>query len=374
MTLQLNALRAVSVRVFTPWTGVWVADVDVDLEASLDVPTGRAVITTSSATLAGTIDDRASGRFGAKATVRVVGGLGWAKTVLARQFKNDAGVLTTSVFSATAAEVGETVTDAMPARLGTEYDRLEGCASSVFDGAAWYVDAAGITHVGPREAVTVDPKELQVLSWDPLSRRADLATDTLIVPGTRLVSEHFGTVVVRDVEQVFDADGARVVAWCSADASAEEAPGGRLAGAIGHMIAATVRPAYLRDHPYRVVSQALDGRLTLQLIDADAGVPKMLVGIAVWPGLPSVSVKVSPGDTVIVAFLGGDRTRPAVIGFDGRSSPAARVSIGDVPLAVVVANPSLIQWIAAVTAAINGLAPGSATPPVGLTSTRLFTE
>lgn len=80
------------------------------------------------------IDPSASGSFAKSAKVRVLGGGGgWGKTVLPLPFANPAGVLSTAVYSATAAEVLEVVVDVVPNLLGsTTYLRSAGPASSVF--------------------------------------------------------------------------------------------------------------------------------------------------------------------------------------------------------------------------------------------------
>ena len=45
MPLLLNQLQASSVRLFTPWKGVWCADVEVVLDETGIVPFGRCILT-----------------------------------------------------------------------------------------------------------------------------------------------------------------------------------------------------------------------------------------------------------------------------------------------------------------------------------------
>lgn len=82
MTLLLTTssgppLRAVSARVFVPYTGAWLVDLDVDLGELMAAPTGKAVLAIgTSTTLVGTLDERVSGRFAANGKLRLVGGGG----------------------------------------------------------------------------------------------------------------------------------------------------------------------------------------------------------------------------------------------------------------------------------------------------------
>src|SRR4051812_45598130 len=111
----LNQLSVVSATIMTPGTGVWIADLDVDLDLSGVLPSGRAVLTIGTTILSGTIDPRASGKFGEKAHVQLVGGGGgWDKIVPAMHLHADFGVLSTAIFNVTAASVGEVVVDSVP--------------------------------------------------------------------------------------------------------------------------------------------------------------------------------------------------------------------------------------------------------------------
>lgn len=220
-TLTLNGLDAVSVRLFQPWQGVWSAEVDFDPAIVPVPPTGPATLVIGTTTLVGTIDASASGVFaGVKAMARVLGGGGgWGKIVSSRQFHNDAGVLAAAVIVATAAEALEPppAVALPPVPLGVDYERTAGAASRVLAGLDWYVTLAGVTTVGtPRPLVPANPLEVDVLSYDPFQRRAEIATDTILVPGTLLAGDpRFDTLTVRDVEQTFTPDGgARASAWC----------------------------------------------------------------------------------------------------------------------------------------------------------------
>ncbi len=309
-TLSLGGLDAVSVRLFQPWQGSWTAEIDLDLEAIPVVPSGAVVLRIGTAVLLGTVDPTASGKFGEKAHVRVIGGGGgWHRTVGSRQFHNDAGVLSSAVISATAAELGEKAVDATPQRFGVDFERTAGPGRRVLDGRDWYVTLAGVTTVGPRAPAPMSP-DVDVLAWDPHAARADFATDAIVMPGTILVDPRFGRLTVRDVEQTFTAQGARGSAWCGTAA----AP--RLAGMLASLVREAGQTATLKAYRYRVVSQGVDGRLTLQAVSSTAGAPDS-IALPPWYGVPGLKSLVTPGTEAAIVFLDGDPAQPAVVSFHG---------------------------------------------------------
>jgi hypothetical protein len=375
VTILLNGLSCVSARVVTPWQGVWFADVDVDLGEVPVAPTGAAVLLIGTTSLVGTIDDRASGRFGTKARVRLVGGGGgWDTVVSAQHFHNDGGVLLAAVLSATASSVGEIVAPADPTqRLGVDFVRTAGAASRVLAGLDWYVTFAGVTVVGPR-VVTPALPSIEVLSFDPNTQRLELATDDVVQPGTLIVDPRFSALTVRDVEQTFNEAGSRAVAWCSSSS------GSRLGAALANLARESVGVAFLKCYRYRVIAQAVDGRLTLQAVKRAAGVPDS-VSIPVWPGVAGVSAKLLPGSEVLLEFIDGDASQPVVRGFQPDGEPleivvsAVKTTVGSAAAKpVVIASPSFVTWMAAITTAVNALAPGSAVLPVGAVATKLFSD
>ena len=229
-TLALGSLRAAHVRLFVPWQGRWIADVDVDLGDARTVPSGAQTLHVGAAELAGTVDPDRVGRFGAKASLRLLGGgAGWQKTVAERHYHNDAGVRTDAVLSTTAAEVGEKIVDTSPVRLGVDFTRARGPASQVLEGLDWRVDLDGTTVVGARKTIAA-PATLQVLDWDGDRQRAELASDEIVTPGTQITDDRFGTIVVRDVEQTFSDGAARATAWCG------PSPASRLMGALTSLV------------------------------------------------------------------------------------------------------------------------------------------
>jgi hypothetical protein len=319
-TMLLNGLSATAVRLMIPYRGVWTADVDFDLELVPGAPAGPALLTIGTTILLGFVDPDGSGIFGAKGRARVIGGFGgWHKHLPAQHFTSDAGVLSTEVLTVTASLVGEKVVQILPSVLGAHYTRTDGAASRVLAGLDWYVDTlTGITTVGPRLPVPVRPDTVEVLEWDALEQRATIATDDVLVPGSVLVDIRFGTAQVRDVEQMFDENGARATAMCRASSL-------DLGGLLASFAKEAVRPEYQMHHTYRVVLQAGDSRLVLQAVKLLGAVPDMLP-ITMCMGAPGFDAKLAPGSEVLVAFADGDPSKPLVMGFAASSPPPLEVS------------------------------------------------
>lgn len=380
MTLLLNAVRAVSVHRHESWSGAWSADVELDLGDLPDLPTGPAILTIDKATLVCAIDPERSGRFGPTARARVVGGSGgWEKYIQGRHFKNDAGVLSTNVLSATAAEVLERVVDVVPELFPSDYVRTDDePASQVLKGRTWYIAPTGTTIVGPRPRVPATP-DVEILSWDPQTRAATIKSDSILTPGTILVDLRFGSAVVRDVEQTWNGGGATATAWTmDPDADDPAAPGGELVGLMRAFAREAVGASLLGRTRYRVAAQGPDGRLNLVAFDPTTPV-KALKAVAISPAIPGLEVKVVPGTIVHVAFLEGKRSLPRVVDFESSPAPlevtfkTARfaVGLGTKPIASAT---ELLLWATNVNAALNTLGAPIAPLAPTVASTKGFTE
>lgn len=316
MPAMLNGLRVVSARIVMPYRGLWYADLDVDPDVVATAPTsGPAALVLGAApgpvaSLLGVIDPLAAGSFVATARARVLGGFGgWSKTVTAQHF-NQPGLTSTQVLSSVAASVGETVADLSPTPI-QDYMLDAGPASRVFGLGMWWVDpTTGLTTVGPRPPAVPDPS-LELLSWDPLAKRAEVACDALVLPGTPIVDPRLGegVVTVRDVEQVFDANGSRATCWCSVNTVSP------LLAALGTLVQELGGLAHLKLRRYRVASPgALPGTWQLQAVDRGslgqaAPAPDMVPATA-WTGVPGCSAKLPPSLDVLVARVDGDPTQP----------------------------------------------------------------
>lgn len=364
----VNGLRCVSARIIHPWRGVWMVDAQLDPDVVQTVQTfGPASALIGGSTLTGVIDPRGSGTFVAGAAVRVLGGAGgWDKTVPSLHFHNDAGLLSSTIYNATAATVLETVVDAIPVVLGIDYMRPAGPASRVFGDNDWWVDLLGTTHTGPRPPAVADPT-LTVLNWDPVQQRAELTCDALVLPGTPLVDTRFNgvTPIVRDVEQTFDAHGSRILAWCAQN------PASRLLSALTSMVRELGKTATLKVYRYRLVLEGADKRITLQAVNPTAGMPAATLPLSVWPGMQGDSADYNTiGAEVLVHFVegpAGTPSQPVVLGFSPGIIPTDRtvdaqglVKIGPSAAAVELAGGTeplvLAPWATGLVGALEALA------------------
>lgn len=382
--MNLGVFTVIAARLFIPWQGAWIADCEVDLGADQPLPTGRQLLTIGATTLSGTVDPRGTGRSGENASVRLVAGAGAWDTVVSKQdFANDAsaGVKSTQVLDATAAQIGEVVLDPTPVSYGPQFTRREDRAVKVLDGRQWYVDAQGVTNVAAWPPSTLADTS-DVLEYAPTSRSAVISTDEIVWPGTVITDSRFGKLTVRDIEHVFDKTGSRHVAWCD-DAPISRI--GKLLEAIGQEFDGD---QWLKLYRYRVVIVGTDLRLQLQGSSPTVSVPDMLP-LVVWPGLPGMHSKPTPGTMVLVAFLEGDPSKPAIVGFDGSAgteveldatvlvklganavSPAAKSTIVDANFS---ATKTLASAISAYATAIQAVAdPTNAATPTLLAAITAF--
>ncbi len=372
MTLALNGIRAGSVRLVTPWSGAWSADVDLDLGELLDLPTGPAVLVIDRSPLVCTIDPTQSGRFGPRARARAVAGAGgWEKTVGPKSYHNDGGVISTAVLATTAAEVLERIVEPAPTRFGIDFIRAAGPASSVLAGLPWRVDDQGTTIVAPRVPTPATP-DVQVLEWDARTKVATIAADGIVRPGTILTDPRFGQAKIRDVEQTWGDSGSRATAYTIAIDEEPERAGGELVDVLRAIAKDAVGADFLARVEYRVVSQLPDGRFILKA-PKDALHPD-LRAISLAPAVPGMSVKVPPGTVAHVAFVDGDRSQPVVVGFESGTpieitiDPSLRLAVGGataVPVAMApavgVALSALVAYVAAAAPVLAAVA--TATPP-----------
>ncbi|HSC86379.1 MAG TPA: hypothetical protein VLC09_03885 [Polyangiaceae bacterium] len=298
--------------------GPWV------LEATLEDATamqGRVLSQLGELELSGTIDPR-SGTFGEQRTVRIVaGGGGWGKVIAPQGYANDAGVKAADVAQDAAKLAGEELgafTPRMP-QLGVKYTRKEGPASvalvAAAGGAPWWVDYDGLTHVGPRPALTPAKDSYEVLSHDTRAQVVTLAVDDLnaIGVGSVLTERLDAPQVVRELEIIVDGEQLRVRAWCGGD----DATSGRTIGLLRRIFDRFMAERIHGSWIYRVFG--MDGdRVNLQIVRKASGLPDVL-RVQMMPGLAGSHSKLTPGSEVLVTFAnGGDPSLPCITNFLGR--------------------------------------------------------
>ena len=311
--MTLNGLRVVSVRLFVFWRGAWEAEVEIDPDDVTTAPTsGPATLAVAGQTLTGSVDARASGTFVNKAFARVVGGAGaWDQTVPQQDFAQASGVLSTTVYQQTASLIGETVADLSPATWGSHVIRSRGPASRVFGALDWWVDLSGVTNVGARSAATPDAS-FQLIDFHPIEQRIEFTCEgAILLPGTTVTDARLNgaTLTTRDVEQVFDRDGSRGMAWC---ASAAASP---LTSVLQNLIVEIAGRTFLRIYRYRLVLYQ-GSSLALQAVSPAAGVPD-LVPLPPTSGLAGAENTLAPSQEVWLAFdHSTEPPRPFIVAYD----------------------------------------------------------
>lgn len=337
--LTCNGQHLTALHVDVANVGPWIAE--LDFEATPDV-SGKVEIRAGSLVLRGTVRPRLDGVYVEQRRCVVVGGAGgWSREVARKSYHNDAKIKARLIADDVAREVGETIGNFAPAvdRVGVDYVRSAGVASRVLeyvigDGMPWWIGYDGRTHVGPRAEVPLPlDSQCDVLGYDPRNR---MLTFAVVDPGI----VHIGSVIqqsplttpqtVREFELHITADQTRVVAWVGG-AAVER---GRLAGLLTAIARrATDAPIYGK-YRYRVIAQRDDGRLELQAVRRDAGLPD-IKPIRVWPGLAGAAAVLTRGTEVLVEFIEGDPGQPIVTHFAGTDGP------GFVPVSVTLCESTM---------------------------------
>jgi hypothetical protein len=324
---SVGELSASRVRLVVANTGPWWAECDFEDDAALS---GRVELQLGELKLSGTVVPQYGGTHALRRQATIIAGAaGWGASVAPKDYHNDAGVKARTVAEDAARAVGEALGTFTPGaeRVGIDYVRQAGPASRALEDvageAAWWVDYAGVTHVGARSARSADPAEYEVLEYEPRARVAMLAVDDLtkVGIGSVLVDRLDEPQTVRELEVLVEGGKLRVKAWCGGTDRGE----GRLAGVLRGIVERLAGTQLFARYRYRVVLQAGDGRLSLQAVRKRPGLPDVLP-ISIWPGIAAAEIAPELGTEVLVEFIEGDAAQPAVTGFQSAADGAVEVA------------------------------------------------
>jgi hypothetical protein len=326
----IEGQRVTRATVHVPGIGVWWAD--VELEGSPVLP-ARATLALGELRLTGVVD-----RQGTEAQtrwLRLIGGFGgWARPLPARSYHSDAGVRARTVAEAAAREAGEDLVAFLvdADRLGVDYVRSAGPAAQtladVVGTTPWWVELDGSTRVGPRAEFGAAAGAYEVLDLEPDTKLVTLAVDDLRAIGIGAVlSERLDEpLTVHEYVIELEAEAVRVRAWCGAPSASE----GRITRALRSIVRSTAAERILGGPwRYRVTRMVAGGRVELQAVARDAGLPD-LGPVSIWPGIAGASAELEPGTELLVDFIDGDRRQPIARGF------APEGGAGHVPLELVL--------------------------------------
>lgn len=329
---SINGLPVSRLRAQVPDWGAWWVDLDCTADDALS---GSVELHLGGETLQGAI---ASGgpQFG-RSRYRVVGGKGkWGKVLPRKPYLDDAGVTVAKVLADLAREAGETIADAPSTRQGPHYARAEGPAADTLNLLAarnWYIDFAGVTHVGKRAATTYDG-DAPRLNPDPAVQVVELATDSIagLVPGVQVD----GRPPATDIE--FELTGSRLTARVyhgAVRSRRRQALYSLVRSLFPHL-------AYVGTWEYRVLAQ-MGERLTLMPARSATNLPA-LRAVPVRPGIPGAKGTVLPGELVLVTFADPSLgpSRPQVFAHDHADSPGWLATV-DLSLGGPVALPIAYQ-------------------------------
>lgn len=346
LTLTLangKKLRCTTARVFQFVLGAWVVDLTLDLDNPADAPSsGKATAFVGGVSMSGTVDPRNSGTFGPSARARLVAGAGaWDSVAPAQDFHVDGGVLSTQVYEQTAALIGETVVEAEPVTFGPDFVRSSGPANRVFRDTPWWLDLAGVTHVGPRPTSTADAS-LFVRDFDPSHNVVTFSCDTLVLPVTAMTDARFNgaSVAVNDTEQLFDRDGSTGWGWVG------PSPTSLLVGSLKSLALEATRAPYLRILRYRLILYQGPGpgggppRLALQAVTPSAGLPD-IIPLFPYSGLAGAVNELGPSQEVLVCFENADPTLPRIVGYSLEGLPLKTTLDASVELDLGPTTPSV---------------------------------
>lgn len=315
--VALNGLIASRVVLCGADTGPPWAEVDLESDAPAN---GAAVLQVGKTQIKGTIDPGFSGTFALQRRCRfVAGGNGWGKILGSKCYHNDAGIKARSVAEDAAREAGETLGTFSPEaeKLGHDYIRQTGTASRALELAggslSWWVDFAGVTHLGTRPTVKADPKKYDVHHFNPITKTAQLGIDELDVWVGSTLSEGLDVpMVVRDIEVTITGGTMRTRVVLSEKAGTKAAIEDLFRAIVRRIVDEKLHGLYA----YRVLSMGPDGRVSLQAVRKAAGLPDLLP-VRMWPGVAGAHAKLTKSAIVGVQFLEGDPKQPRVTSFEG---------------------------------------------------------
>lgn len=395
MSLTINGLEVASMDWAASWNGPWTGDVEL-MSTARENPAGRVtLVSVDGIALVGTVDAEHSGVFADKRHVRIVGGAdGWRKNVRSQHYNSSIGVQLREVATTTAAEVGELVVMLVEKVVGLDFARREDVASQVFADAAvdWWVGVDGATRVGKRPSLPA-PDGFRVLDWDAAASTMTFKASVLVEPGTVIVDERFGRRVVRRVEAVVSNGSVTGTLWVS-DSDAPIGSGSEFVDALRSVARKATNIESARFYEYRVIEMQGD-RVALQVVDTTDGVPD-LIPVSVWAGISGYKAMLRPSSHCLVGFRGGKASAPFIAFYEPPEADGWRpveldldavtkLTVGEKAAAVVIGDaatgkplvrmtPTFATWIAAISAYVNGLAPGTAVPPTDIASTKVVSS
>lgn len=302
----VNDIPLTSGHITLPNRGVWHATLALAAEEPPAVGASVTIVL-GTLTLIGTVT-RAGAHVSSSEVVVVGGRAGWRRVLKAKNYRADNNVRLLQVAADLATETGETVVLEPGAEraLGYAWTRPAGAASIALDELEprWWVDAAGVTHIGPRPAGSRVTAQFSVEAFSPAeevlvitSPEDDLAAFPI---GAELAGEGIGAFTIGALEARFSGTSLRV------EARARDLPQA-MRDVAGHIARAS---RFYGLYEYRVIEE-IAGRLTLQVVTSADGIPDHLA-LDKAHGQAGAAEVCRPSSHVLVGFRGGKPSEPFV--------------------------------------------------------------
>lgn len=134
------------------------------------------------------------------------------------------------------------------------------------------------------------------------------------------------------------------------------APASRLGAALGLLARAHGVPeaAALPLRRVRIVSQGVDGRVSLQHVERSGDAPDTLP-VPVWYGVPGMSADHSPGQEMLLGYGGADLADPVAFLATPRGQP------GHVPIRIRIESTTEVRFFGG-SAGVVRVGPGTTAP------------
>jgi hypothetical protein len=361
-----NGQRIISGTLPLPLYGAWVADLVLQTTTPLS---GPVTLLVGNLTLVGAVYRQAV--FAGLLECRLVAGAGgWSRSVGAVGYNNPAGVPAAQVLSDAASAVGETVVVASPSTVGNQFARfgdspmMPGKAGRVLRSVAgqqWWIDAAGVTRVGPRPSTAIS-SAFTVEEFHGSSGTLRIATEDPAswLPGNTFSSATVATQTIASVRHVFGADGVARLEVMLAGGSEPWIE------SIRELIRQeTAFLPYAQQYDY-VVTATTGSTIDALPADPTRGAPP-LTGVPFRCGVPGGSATLTPGTHVAIGFLDGNPGKPVLMGAIDSTAPvtemiqvATSLQLGDtsaLPLAHAIWLSDLVVVLTTFAGELSALVP-----------------
>jgi hypothetical protein len=195
-SIDVNGVIVTRLQMQTQRVGVWSAIVNLDQAADV---IGSAVINIGGAEYHGAFVSELSGTHNDRTDAVIVGGTGgWRQNVAAQHYHSDSFVKARTVVQDLINASGESAGSVdIDVDLGIDYVREFGTAGRAMRAACgdvpWWVDTAGLTHVGERTSAEV-VGAYDVLDIDPRWKIATVVAEDVSVIG-------IGSVLRRNLDR-----------------------------------------------------------------------------------------------------------------------------------------------------------------------------